>query len=152
MDQEHGLAREIHQNWWQLPIEKSLGLNETLTTSDIRKELFESENVLKINYFLKYRLNYFIFRILVIFNFFAKIDIEFEASNYIVRNIKNSISYKTRNNFLLMHLNALFITNLNFIVFLLLLFASRLSSRLIKLNRDANSAIDEAPREKPVNA
>tara|TARA_B100000029_G_scaffold459237_1_gene489215 strand:+ start:3227 stop:4438 length:1212 start_codon:yes stop_codon:yes gene_type:complete len=53
----------------------------------------------KINYFLKYRLNYFIFRILVIFNFFAKIDIEFEASNYIVRNIKNSISYKIKNKF-----------------------------------------------------
>ena len=51
----------------------------------------------KINYFLKHRLNYFIFRILIVFHFFTKIDIQFEASNYIVKNIKKSISFKIKN-------------------------------------------------------
>ena len=50
----------------------------------------------KLNYFIKFRLNYYIFRILLIFNLFIKIDIQFEASDYIVKNIKKSFSYKLK--------------------------------------------------------
>lgn len=53
----------------------------------------------KLNYFIKYRLNYYIFRILMILNLFIKIDIQFEASDYIVKNIKKSFSYKLKNKF-----------------------------------------------------
>lgn len=53
----------------------------------------------KIAYFLKYRLSYYIFRFLLLFNLFLKIDIHFEASDYVVKSIKNSLSFKIKNKF-----------------------------------------------------
>lgn len=48
----------------------------------------------KINIFLKLRLKYYFFRILVLFGIFPKIDFFFESSNYIYKSIKNGFSYK----------------------------------------------------------
>ena len=53
----------------------------------------------KLNYFRKFRLNYYLFRISMILNLFIKIDIQFEASDYVVKSIKKSFSYKLKNIF-----------------------------------------------------
>lgn len=58
-----------------------------------------SSYIKKIAYFLKYRSSYYIFRFLLLFNLFLKIDIHFEASDYIVKSIKNSLSFKIKNKF-----------------------------------------------------
>ncbi len=48
----------------------------------------------KINIFLKLRLKYYFFRILILFGIFPKIDFFFESSNFIYKSIKNGFSYK----------------------------------------------------------
>jgi len=48
----------------------------------------------KINIYLKLRLKYYFFRILVLFGIFPKIDFFFESSNNIYKSIKNGFSYK----------------------------------------------------------
>lgn len=50
----------------------------------------------KISIFLKLRLEYYFFRILVLFGVFPKIEFFFESSNFIYKSIKNGFSYKLK--------------------------------------------------------
>ena len=78
---------------------KILSLSNLIFATQHNKNFFLSKHLIHLPYIIK-KLNYYLYRIIVIFGFYPRIFCHFESDQQLIKKIKNSLVYKVQKFFL----------------------------------------------------